>query len=89
MTAVDSAVESRGQAVHGDVASEGTQIDFPSLEMLVERLDPSAHDFHVLPRHRLLRQAQVGKRTLIFRVQDELRHLAVADWKTLAAFVKT
>src|SRR5262249_29582494 len=35
----------------------------------------------VLLRHRLLREAEIGERTLAVEVDDEPRHLAVADLK--------
>ena len=44
----------------------------------VTRLEAATNDLDVLPRHRLLRQLDVGVSVLAVPVEDEPRHLAIA-----------
>src|SRR6476646_8266577 len=51
----------------------------PPRRACVEVLDHPATHRHVLLRHRLLRQTEVGERAVAVTVEDQLRDLAVVD----------
>ena len=44
-----------------------------------ERFRNASNNLHVLLRHRLLREAEIGERVLAVEVEDEPHHLAAAD----------
>src|SRR2546429_480902 len=46
---------------------------------LVERFHPRSHQVHILLRHRLPLEAEVGECVTAYRVESEPRHLAAAD----------
>lgn len=52
---------------------------------VVERPRWAEEQLHVLLRHRLVLEAEVGERTLVVEVDDEPRHLAVSNVKQARA----